>query len=77
MQHLNSDAAPYHVVHKILPGAGPYVRAKHVQLVEKDPEAVIQWFLKAISDGDRVDSAHKDMALVMKQQDRGKKLSKL
>ncbi|CAI0436775.1 unnamed protein product [Linum tenue] len=70
MQHLSSDAAPYHVVHKLPPGDGPYVRAKHVQLVEKDPEAAVQWFLKAISAGDRVDSALKDMALVMKQQDR-------
>lgn len=61
---------PYHVVHKLPPGDSPYVRAKHVQLVEKDPEAAIVLFWKAINIGDRVDSALKDMAVVMKQQDR-------
>jgi hypothetical protein len=30
----------------------------------------IVWFWKAINSGDRVDSALKDMAVVMKQQDR-------
>ncbi|KAL6958968.1 Protein SULFUR DEFICIENCY-INDUCED 1 [Sarracenia purpurea var. burkii] len=77
---------PYHVVHKLPPGDSSYVRAKHVQvmspvilchrrlgsnsLVEKDPDAAIVWFWKAINTGDRVDSALKDMAVVMKQQDR-------
>ncbi|KAH9650075.1 TPR REGION domain-containing protein [Citrus sinensis] len=61
---------PYHVVHKLPPGDSPYVRAKHVQLVEKDPEAAIVLFWKAINAGDRVDSALKDMAVVLKQQDR-------
>lgn len=41
-----------------------------VQIVEKDPEGSIVWFWKAINAGDRVDSALKDMAVVMKQQDR-------
>lgn len=41
-----------------------------LQLVEKDPEAAIVLFWKAINTGDRVDSALKDMAVVMKQQDR-------
>jgi hypothetical protein len=41
-----------------------------VQLVEKDPEAAIVLFWKAINVGDRIDSALKDMAVVMKQQDR-------
>ena len=40
------------------------------QLVQKDPEAAIVWFWKAINAGDRVDSALKDMAVVMKQLDR-------
>ncbi|RWW59752.1 hypothetical protein BHE74_00033291 [Ensete ventricosum] len=40
-----------------------------VQLVEKDLEASILWFWKAINERDRVDSALKDMAVVMKQQD--------
>jgi hypothetical protein len=40
------------------------------QLVEKDPVAAIVWFWKAINAGDRVDSALKDMAVVMKQLDR-------
>ena len=40
------------------------------QIVEKEPEAAIVWFWKAINGGDRVDSALKDMAIVMKQLDR-------
>ncbi|KAK1290441.1 hypothetical protein QJS10_CPB18g01968 [Acorus calamus] len=60
----------FHVIHKVPAGDSPYVRAKHVQLVEKDPEAAIVLFWKAINVGDRVDSALKDMAVVMKQQDR-------
>ncbi|KAI5679992.1 hypothetical protein M9H77_01219 [Catharanthus roseus] len=60
----------FHVIHKVPCGDGPYVRAKHAQLVEKDPEAAIVWFWKAINGGDRVDSALKDMAVVMKQLDR-------
>ncbi|KAJ4722937.1 protein SULFUR DEFICIENCY-INDUCED 1-like, partial [Melia azedarach] len=61
---------PYHVVHKLPAGDSPYVRAKHVQLVHKDPEAAIVLFWKAINAGDRVDSALKDMAVLLKQQDR-------
>ncbi|KAH6808343.1 Tetratricopeptide repeat superfamily protein [Perilla frutescens var. frutescens] len=60
----------FHVIHKIPYGDGPYVRAKHAQLVHKDPEGAIVWFWKAINEGDRVDSALKDMAVVMKQLDR-------
>ncbi|KVE01585.1 hypothetical protein Ccrd_024062 [Cynara cardunculus var. scolymus] len=41
-----------------------------MQLVEKDPEGAIVWFWKAINGGDRVDSAVKDMAVVMTQLDR-------
>lgn len=61
---------PFHVIHKVPSGDSPYVRAKHVQLVEKDPEAAIVLFWKAINAGDRVDSSLKDMAVVMKQQGR-------
>ncbi|XP_072951445.1 protein SULFUR DEFICIENCY-INDUCED 1-like [Typha angustifolia] len=60
----------FHVIHKVPAGDSPYVRAKNLQLIEKDPEAAIVWFWKAINAGDRVDSALKDMAVVMKQQDR-------
>ncbi|CAA7398910.1 unnamed protein product [Spirodela intermedia] len=60
----------FHVVHKVPAGDSPYVRAKHLQLVDKDPAASIVWFWKAINAGDRVDSALKDMAVVMKQLDR-------
>ncbi|XP_062109090.1 protein SULFUR DEFICIENCY-INDUCED 2-like [Humulus lupulus] len=60
----------FHVLHKLPPGDSPYVRAKHVQLVDKDPNAAIVLFWEAINAGDRVDSALKDMAIVMKQQDR-------
>lgn len=41
-----------------------------MQLIEKNPEMAIVWFWKAINTGDRVDSALKDMAVVMKQLDR-------
>lgn len=41
-----------------------------LQLVEKNPDAAIGLFWKAINAGDRVDSALKDMAIIMKQQDR-------
>ncbi|KAM7527384.1 hypothetical protein LguiB_030794 [Lonicera macranthoides] len=60
----------FHVIHKVPSGDGPYVRAKHAQVVQKDPEAAIVLFWKAINAGDRVDSALKDMAVVMKQLDR-------
>lgn len=60
----------FHAIHKVPSGDGPYVRAKHAQLVQKDPEAAIVLFWKAINAGDRVDSALKDMAVVMKQLDR-------
>lgn len=61
-----ASGAP-HVAHKIPSGDGPYARAKHYQLVEKDLDASIVWFWKAINTGDKVDSALKDMAIVMKQ----------
>ncbi|GAV70677.1 TPR_1 domain-containing protein [Cephalotus follicularis] len=60
----------FHVIHKVPCGDSPYVRAKHAQLVQKDPEAAVVLFWKAINAGDRVDSALKDMAVVMKQLDR-------
>ncbi|KAM3362992.1 protein POLLENLESS 3-LIKE 2 [Capsicum galapagoense] len=60
----------FHVAHKVPVGDSPYVRAKNVQLVEKDPERAIPLFWAAINAGDRVDSALKDMAIVMKQQNR-------
>ncbi|PON89360.1 N-terminal acetyltransferase A, auxiliary subunit [Trema orientale] len=60
----------FHVTHKVPIGDTPYVRAKNVQLVEKDPEKAIPLFWAAINAGDRVDSALKDMAIVMKQQNR-------
>lgn len=46
-----------------------YVMNLH-QLVDKDPERAIPLFWAAINSGDRVDSALKDMAIVMKQQNR-------
>ncbi|GAU18278.1 hypothetical protein TSUD_176200 [Trifolium subterraneum] len=60
----------YHVIHKVPYGDSPYVKAKHAQLVDKDPEVAIVYFWKAINAGDKVDSALKDMAVVMKQLDR-------
>ncbi|XP_055809422.1 protein SULFUR DEFICIENCY-INDUCED 1-like [Solanum dulcamara] len=60
----------YRVIQKLPLGDSPYVRAKYAQLVEKDAEGAIVLFWKAINEGDRVESALKDMAAVMKQQDR-------
>lgn len=47
-----------------------YVKNLHVKLVDKDLDASIPWFWKAVNSGDRVDSALKDMAVVMKQRER-------
>lgn len=41
-----------------------------IQLVDKDPSKAISLFWAAINAGDRVESALKDMALVMKQLNR-------
>ncbi|CAN8306235.1 unnamed protein product [Cochlearia groenlandica] len=60
----------YNVVHKLPHGDSPYVRAKHVQLMDKNAEAAIELFWRAIKARDRVDSALKDMALLLKQQNR-------
>ncbi|KAA8519333.1 hypothetical protein F0562_013588 [Nyssa sinensis] len=60
----------FHVIHKVPAGDSPYVRAKHVQLIDKDPNKAISLFWSAINSGDRVDSALKDMAVVMKQLNR-------
>ncbi|KAF6174343.1 hypothetical protein GIB67_040836 [Kingdonia uniflora] len=60
----------FHITHKVPVGDTPYVKAKNVQLVDKDPEKAIPLFWAAINAGDRVDSALKDMAIVMKQQNR-------
>ncbi|GMH14911.1 hypothetical protein Nepgr_016752 [Nepenthes gracilis] len=65
-----SRSESFHITHKVPVGDTPYVRAKHVQLVDKDPEKAIPLFWAAINAGDRVDSALKDMAIVMKQQNR-------
>lgn len=46
------------------------MHAYESQVVEKDYKAAILWFWKAINAGDRVNSALKDMAVVMKQTDR-------
>eukprot|EP00258_Populus_trichocarpa_P040458 XP_024456477.1 protein POLLENLESS 3-LIKE 2 isoform X2 [Populus trichocarpa] len=60
----------FQAIHKVPVGDSPYVRAKNVQLVDKDPEKAVPLFWAAINAGDRVDSALKDMAIVMKQQNR-------
>ncbi|KAK4837652.1 hypothetical protein QYF36_007295 [Acer negundo] len=66
----NNRGDLFHVVHKVPAGDSPYVRAKHIQLIDKDPSKAISLFWAAINAGDRVDSALKDMAVVMKQLDR-------
>ncbi|KAL7589684.1 hypothetical protein Lser_V15G40455 [Lactuca serriola] len=60
----------FHVIHKVPAGDSPYVRAKHVQLVDNNPSKAVPMFWAAINLGDRVDSALKDMAVVMKQLNR-------
>ncbi|KAI3862640.1 hypothetical protein MKX03_008277 [Papaver bracteatum] len=55
---------------KVPTGDSPYVKAKHVQIIEKDPSKAIPLFWSAINCGDRVDSAVLDMAVVMKQLNR-------
>ncbi|KAK8645311.1 hypothetical protein V6N13_119151 [Hibiscus sabdariffa] len=42
----------------------PYGRAKHVQLIDKDPNKAVSLFRAAINAGDRVDRALKDRAVV-------------
>ncbi|KAF3657861.1 protein POLLENLESS 3 [Capsicum chacoense] len=66
----SAKADLFHVIHKVPAGDSPYVRAKHVQLIDKDPSKAVSLFWAAINSGDRVDSALKDMAVVMKQLDR-------
>ncbi|KAH7557258.1 hypothetical protein JRO89_XS11G0090300 [Xanthoceras sorbifolium] len=66
----NNRGDLFHVIHKVPAGDSPYVRAKHIQLIDKDPGKAISMFWAAINAGDRVDSALKDMAVVMKQLDR-------
>ncbi|GLJ21642.1 hypothetical protein SUGI_0403020 [Cryptomeria japonica] len=61
---------PLHTMYKVPFADTPYGRAKHLQLVDKDPEGAIALFWQAINAGDRVDSALKDMAVVMKQHNR-------
>ncbi|CAN1227899.1 Protein POLLENLESS 3 [Linum grandiflorum] len=58
----------FHVIHKVPAGDSPYVKAKH--LIEKDPSRAVSMFWAAINAGDRVDSALKDMAVVLKQLNR-------
>ncbi|KAE8722891.1 Protein POLLENLESS 3-LIKE 2 [Hibiscus syriacus] len=60
----------FHVIHKVPASDSPYGRAKHVQLIDKDPNKAVSMFWAAINAGDRVDSALKDMAVVMKQLNR-------
>ncbi|KAK1413681.1 hypothetical protein QVD17_35457 [Tagetes erecta] len=76
-QIINSVDVAYHVLHNLPSGDTPYVKAKHLQLVEKDPDGAIVLFWKAINVGDRVDSALKDMAVVMKQQNRAEEAIEL
>ncbi|KAK6932046.1 hypothetical protein RJ641_001670 [Dillenia turbinata] len=68
---FNADSPdPFHIIHKVPAGDSPYVKAKQVQLIEKDLSKSISLFWAAINSGDRVDSALKDMAVVMKQLNR-------
>ncbi|KAH7545511.1 hypothetical protein FEM48_Zijuj01G0101600 [Ziziphus jujuba var. spinosa] len=66
----SNNCGVFHIIHKVPAGDSPYVRAKQVQLIEKDPSRAVSLFWSAINAGDRVDSALKDMAVVMKQLNR-------
>ncbi|KAJ9550176.1 hypothetical protein OSB04_014221 [Centaurea solstitialis] len=66
----NTNNHLFHIIHKVPSGDSPYVRAKHVQLVDNNPTKAVSMFWAAINMGDRVDSALKDMAVVMKQLNR-------
>ncbi|KAE8658723.1 Protein POLLENLESS 3-LIKE 1 [Hibiscus syriacus] len=67
---LPANNGDFHVIHKVPASDSPYGRAKHVQLIDKDPNKAVSLFWAAINAGDRVDSALKDMAVVMKQLNR-------
>jgi len=49
-------------------GSNPYARAKRFQLIEKDLDKAAQLFRAAISQGDNLDSAVKDLAALLVQQ---------
>ena len=49
-------------------GSNPYARAKRVQLIEKDLDRATGLFRQAISQGDNVESAVKDLAHLLAQQ---------
>nr|XP_043608321.1 protein SULFUR DEFICIENCY-INDUCED 1-like [Erigeron canadensis] len=66
----NSNNNSFRFIHKVPAGDSPYGRAKHVQLVDKNPSKAVAMFWAAINLGDRVDSALKDMATAMKQLNR-------
>ncbi|KAJ0043969.1 hypothetical protein Pint_17775 [Pistacia integerrima] len=70
MSPMKAKGDLFHVIHKVPAGDSPYGKAKHIQLVEKDPSRAVSMFWAAINAGDRVDSALKDMAVVMKQLNR-------
>lgn len=65
-----SRPGSFHAIHKVPLGDSPYDKAKQMQLMNKNPERAIALFWAAINAGDKVDSALKDMAIVMKQQNR-------
>ncbi|MBF0606269.1 MAG: tetratricopeptide repeat protein [Candidatus Magnetobacterium sp. LHC-1] len=51
-------------------GSNPYARAKRVQMVEKDLEKAASLFLSAIIQGDNAQSAVKDLAALLGQQEK-------
>ncbi|XP_057962880.1 protein POLLENLESS 3-LIKE 2-like [Malania oleifera] len=67
---LRSRSQFFHVGPNVPVGNSTYAVAKKVQMVDKDPEKTIPLLWAAINAGDRVDSALKDMAIAMKQQNR-------
>ncbi|KAG0461955.1 hypothetical protein HPP92_020431 [Vanilla planifolia] len=66
---LNPISGP-NVADDVLERVSLYARAKKIQMVEKEPAKAIPLFWAAINAGDRVDSALKDMTILMQQLNR-------
>ena len=71
-QELHEKWREYARVGTIPRGSNPYARAKRAQLVEKDLDRAVQLFREAIRRNDNVESAIKDLAMLLVQLDRTK-----
>ncbi|KAK8499336.1 hypothetical protein V6N12_036984 [Hibiscus sabdariffa] len=67
---LPANNGDFHVIGEVPASDSSYVRAKRVQLIDKDPNKAVSVFWSAINAGDRVDRSLKERAVVMKQLNR-------